>query len=162
MAWRAESGDAGPDGRSHQTDLQSRPRSVSMTDSAGSRGPCASAADHRAAPGQGRSVALLGRRQIGSALGLRVVSEYLWRTCHHPAGNGDALASHRLAIVLALDVAQIGTTKARHGFFNAARSVLGRRVWRLNGGCLRRTLLGPPLDHRKIQDRCGCNRIHDR
>jgi hypothetical protein len=104
--------DAGPDGRSHQTDLQSRPRSVSITDSAGSRGPCASAADHRAAPGQGRSVAILGRRQIGSALGLRVVSEYLWRACHHPAGNGDALASRRLAIVLALEV-QVSTGSSR-------------------------------------------------
>jgi hypothetical protein len=38
--------------------------------------------------------------------------KYLWRTRHHPAGNGDALASHRLAIVLALEV-QVSTGPSR-------------------------------------------------
>jgi hypothetical protein len=37
-------------------------------------------------------------------LGLWVVSKYLWRTRHYPAGDGDALASRRLPIVLALEV----------------------------------------------------------
>jgi hypothetical protein len=35
---------------------------------------------------------------------MRVVFKCLWSACHHPARDGDALASRRLPIVLALEV----------------------------------------------------------
>ena len=50
VARHRESGDVVPDDAPHQTDVRSPRRSVSITSGAGGRDPCASAADHCAAP----------------------------------------------------------------------------------------------------------------
>ena len=96
-----------PDAGSHQVDIRSRRRSVSIAGGAGSRSPRASAADQRSAPRQANPTDVHGRRQVGVRLDLLAVSERPRRPRRRTTGNRRALASRGFSILLALEVERL-------------------------------------------------------